>query len=603
MEQRVEPENQPSLRRLLIVVAAIALLWAYVVAITGGFIIHVGLVRFSSRAPRNALLLAIALCVSAWLVDHKADWRRRWTADAKWLSAFAMRALPRRLRRDTTPSAVAGLVAGITVLGGVVFGAHVAAASDSYGYVSQAHSWATGQLEISQPLLNDLPPNVPQEALVPLGYRLNADRNALVPTYAPGLPMLMSAFERLSGRKAVFLVVPILAGLAVWATYMFGRALLGDVGGCIACIFIAASPAFVFQLLTPPMSDIAVTAWWTTALFLATRRGRVSAFGAGLATAAAILTRPNLVPLAIPVAAILFAASKSPYNRVAAAQRVAWFAAPAVLSCLFIAYLNTRWYGSPLSSGYGTLAGVLFRPGYFWPNLANYTSWILDSQGPLSLLTLVGLLAFWRMPCPGGERIIGKFSLGFAACVYACYAFYLPLQDWWSLRFMFPAFPVFFTLITAGGLAIVDRLSRDWRSMGVALFMTAVTGYAFTFSHSRGVFHQESELRYEIVGHYIDDHLPPRAVFLSMLHSGSVRYYSGRLTVRYDIIPSQQLEVTLAHLRQRGYVPFFLIDDDESAAFRSRFADSPIVKALDAPDVRLATVSLYRLSGNGVPKS
>ena len=63
-------------------------------------------------------------------------------------------------------------------------------------------------------------------------------------------------------------------------------------------------------------------------------------------------------------------------------------------------------------------------------------------------------------------------------------------------------------------------------------------------------------MRYETVGRYINDQMPPRAVFFTMLHSGSVRYYSGRMTIRYDLIPPERFEATVTHLRQRGYTPF-----------------------------------------------
>ena len=47
--------------------------------------------------------------------------------------------------------------------------------------------------------------------------------------YAPGLPMQMALFESLGGRDAVFYVMPLLAGVAVWATYALGRVPAGGV--------------------------------------------------------------------------------------------------------------------------------------------------------------------------------------------------------------------------------------------------------------------------------------------------------------------------------------------------------------------------------------
>ena len=574
------------------VIAAFASLWAYVVALTDGFAIEAGPLRLSSRSPHRALVLMILASAGMWALDRK---RQRWAEDVQWLSAAVARVVPEVIRRHATPRTLAGVAAAATVILGIASGAHVLGGSDSYGYVSQAHFWATGQLKVPQPLLDELPAGVPQEALVPLAYRLSPDRKALVPVYAPGLPMVMSVFERVGGMDAVYLVVPILAGLAVWMTYAIGRSLVGELGGSIAAVFLATSPPFVFQLVNPPMSDIAAAAWWTTALFLVWRPGRLAAFGAGLAIAAAILTRPNLAPLAI-VPGVAFLIGLVPRDeRPLAAQRLLWFVVPAFLGCLVVAYLNVYWYGSPLASGYGPLAGELFQWGYFWPDVINNTRAIFETQGLLSLLSVVGLFALWRVNRSRPERTMARFCIGFAVAVYACYAFYLPITAWWSLRFLFPAFPMFFILLVAGGFAVADRLPSGWRSVGVAVMVAAVTIHAMEFGRARTIFNADGELRYEIVGRYIREKTPSHAVFLTMLHSGSVRHYSGRLTVRYDWLMPEQFEPMVTHLRQRGYAPYLLLDDAEVEDFRRHFSGAPVVKQLDAPKVTLPRVSLYPL--------
>ena len=60
-------------------------------------------------------------------------------------------------------------------------GALVAGGSDSYGYVSQAHLWATGKLRVAPPLLDELSPVLPARALAPLGYILSDDKRASCP--------------------------------------------------------------------------------------------------------------------------------------------------------------------------------------------------------------------------------------------------------------------------------------------------------------------------------------------------------------------------------------------------------------------------------------
>ena len=595
MEEPIGLGRAHALRRACIAVAALASIWAYTVAVTGGFVIGAGPVRFSSRTPRTALLLLILAGVVAWTLDRKRGWHWRWAADLRWLTSSVLGALPQVARRYVTPRAFAGAIAAATAFAGIFLGAHVAGGADSYGYVSQAHLFVTGQLTVSQPLLNDLPADVGREVLAPLGYRLSHDESALVPTYSPGLPMVMAVFERVGGPRAVFLVMPILAGLAVWMTYALGRLLVGELGGCLAAFFLATSPAFVFQLLYPPMSDIVAAAWWTTAIVLTWRNGRLAALAAGVATAAAILTRPNLVPLAAVLGCVLLSGVWSRSGRSLALQRLLLFTAPAIAACVVVAWLNAYWYGSPLASGYGNLAGGLFRREYLWPNLVKYTTWILGSQGVLCLLSVVGLPALWRYARARGQQALFTTVICFGAAVYACYAFYLPLDGWWNVRFLFPAFPVFFILIAAGGLAIIDLLPDVWRGVGVAALGAAITLHTTAFGRAESVFDPEKELRYEIAGRYINDHTPPRAAFFTMLHSGSVRHYSGRLTVRYDFIQPDRFEAMVSHLQQRGYATFLLIDDAEEEAFRRRFSGSRVLASLGSPQARFPSVGLYPL--------
>jgi len=93
--------------------------------------------------------------VAAWMLDRKREWRLRRVDDLKWLSTVALSAVPGVVRRHSTLRSLAAVVATMTVMIGVVFGAHVVGGSDSYGYVSQARLWATGMLEAPQPLLDD----------------------------------------------------------------------------------------------------------------------------------------------------------------------------------------------------------------------------------------------------------------------------------------------------------------------------------------------------------------------------------------------------------------------------------------------------------------
>jgi hypothetical protein len=590
----VDTSGRSKLRRAVIAISTCALFWAFVLQLTGGFALEFGPLRVSSRGSERPLFLAVIICAAMWLLDRRRDWRREWRADAEWLLASLVTAIPGRIRTRVTSGTLAALAAMTMTVTGLLAGAHVAGGADSYGYVSQAHLWATASLKV--PLaLEDLPAGVPEEALVPLGYRLSADRRSAVPTYAPGLPMLMAPFEIIGGQRAVFLVMPLLAGWAVWATYALGRSVIGTWGGSLAAAFLALSPVFIFQLIRAPMSDIVATAWWTTALVLAWRQGNVAALGAGTATALAILTRPNLVLLAVVPAALVLSDVRAAGVR-GSAPRLAWFFGPALIACLLVAVLNTYWYGSPLESGYGVLAGTLFRWDYLGTNIVNYATWFFEGHGLLAVLAVAGLaVAVWD-PRFRARRARLSVCIAFAIIALGSYAFYLPVDAWWTLRLALPAFPALFVLAATAVAAVAERVAREWRFVPAVVVLAVATLHVGAYGRSTGLWESEGEKRFETVGRYISDHTPYRAVVFAVLHSGSVRYYSGRSTVRFDWVPPDRFETMVAHVKQRGFIPFVLVDQGEAEVFQQRLAGSRKWDAIDSSSEQLRFVSLYRVA-------
>jgi len=284
------------LSRLCLTLALFAAIWASVVAFTGGFGFETSLIRFSSREPRRVAVLALLSGGLAWML---APTGRRWqTLYASWegLTASAAAGLDLlSLRSPRVADGAAALTTVLVILLGVLGGATAAGGSDSYGYVSEAHLFATGTVREVQPIMQLVTWPFAPQALAPLGY-LPAGPSAIVPQYPPGLPIVMAVFERVIGPHGVFYVVPLFGGLAIWATYMMGASLAGRAVGLVAAILLAASPVFLFQLMSP-MSDVPAAAWWTLSLALLGLRSRTSALGAGLSAGAAILTRPNLAPL------------------------------------------------------------------------------------------------------------------------------------------------------------------------------------------------------------------------------------------------------------------------------------------------------------------
>ena len=104
----------------------------------------------------------------------------------------------------------AGMLALAVLYAGVRWGALVAGGSDSYGYVSQAGYWQRGSVVVQEDVIRPSP--WPGAALTwaPLGYRPYPNRpDAIVPLYAPGLPLLMALCQLIAGYCGAFLVVPL----------------------------------------------------------------------------------------------------------------------------------------------------------------------------------------------------------------------------------------------------------------------------------------------------------------------------------------------------------------------------------------------------------
>ena len=56
-----------------------------------------------------------------------------------------------------------------------------------------------------------------------------------------------------------------------------------------------------------------------------------------------------------------------------------------------------------------------------------------------------------------------------------------------------------------------------------------------------------------------------------MQHSGSMRYYTGRMIVRWDTLDPAWLDRAVAFLRDRGIATYALLEYWEEAEFRQRF--------------------------------
>lgn len=530
-------------RRVLLSASAAAFAWAVVVYASGGLDTRLAGVPLRSRDP-----IRVAEVGAALLLAYMAAFRHAFAADVERLSDAVRRHAP-------LLAAAVALTSGIIALR---YGAFSVGGADAYGYVSQAYDWAAGRLPHPIPLPVQFPWPSSDLIVTPLGYRPGPEPHTMVPTYAPGLPLLMAAMLVL-GPLGPFLVTPACAVLATWFTYRLGRFAAGPIVGVSAAILMAASPIFQFQSVWA-MSDVPSAALWGGATLASFGIRRRSAFAAGALTAAGLLVRPNLpLPAIVPLIAVLTVATLTARER---AFRAGLFLLPVVTVVVAVAALNEIWFGSPLRSGYGS-ADEIYALASILPNLRQYPAWLWQSHSPLVLFAAVPL-AFRRRPV--------TILYGIVLATFASYALYPPFDEWWYLRFLLPAWPAFMALIAAGIGLLASRRLRPWGAVVALLLIGGAIAWDVTFCRDRGIYLLgDSERRYIDAGQFAARELPSNAVVLTMQHSGTVRFYGGKLSIRYDFLDKERARQVPADLERLGYHPFLLIDDWETPYVNRQF--------------------------------
>jgi 4-amino-4-deoxy-L-arabinose transferase-like glycosyltransferase len=384
--------------------------------------------------------------------------------------------------------------------------------------------------------------------------------------YPPGLPMTMAVALVVGGEPAIYVVAPILGALTVWLTYLLGIEVTDRRVACLAAVLFASSPLLLYMAFVP-MSDVPAAAWWLLALTLAVGSSMTSGAAAGLASSLAILTRPNLAPVAVAMAIAIW--------RRSGMRRTLAFAGGLVPGCAAVGVIFQHLYGSPLRSGFAD-AGTLFHLRYVAQNARQFFRWLIELHSPLILLA--ALAPFARQMKHGGTMA------AFGASLLACYAFYNPWGDWTFLRYLLPLLPLLFLFASGVVVSAIERLPAASRG-GVALAVCALGVFGLVATAGRlGAFElRRTEHRYVIVADAVRRATPDNAAVISMTHSGNVRLYGGRTTLQWGYIEPYRLDATIDVLRAHGYEPFILLEGREDQQFRERFGGDAIVGRLDWP--------------------
>jgi hypothetical protein len=549
-------------RQYLLWLTAVFAVVAVLLAVSGGVRATVGGVRLSARSPVVPIILADVAAV-AWFLLAKRE-----AAVARDLGEV-WEAIDRH---------AAKLIAAVALLSAAIaftFATGSASGADASGYLSQAELLSEGHAIRGDQLglvLNDLDPN--GFLTTPLGWRpfdsaaagppagsgLAQDRprppHAQVPSYPPGLPILMAVPHRIAGTAGAAVVIPVCAAIAVWSVGAIGVVLAGGIAGLLSAIVLASTPIFLFQSVQP-MSDVPVTAAWMLCWWLVVRKGS-GASGASGACAIAVLIRPNLAPLAaVPLAYLLLT------NR-----QQAWrFAVPVAGAGLLLGFLQNLLYGSPFRSGYGDTA-ALFAAANVGPNLLRYFGWVVDTS-PVMFVSLCGAYLLRK-------RRDALALIVFAGLVAIAYLVYAVFDDWSYLRFLLPALAIGAIFVSAFVLDVANKAPVFLRPIVLVSLVLLLMAFGLYEARARDTFKlAEQQQRVAQIAQALVERTAPNDVMLTGEQSGSMRYYTRREIVRWDELRPDQWDRLLTLLTADKRAAWIVLDAFEEPLFREKFKSNP----------------------------
>ena len=576
-------------------VAGAILLWLSVVGLLlgafaaagGSFGFALGPLRVSLRNPTNPLIAAVLCGLLARGLLGVESCARRLQVIGRWVSSA---------------SAWLALCLAVAVLAVTISrGAFIAGGADASGYLNEARLWRQGNLnlEVRVPLAGQLSLENGLYPWAPLGFRPSGDRVSLVPTYPPGLPIAMSFAHRMAGEQAQFYVVPLSAAGLVLVAFAFGRRMAGSEIALLGATATACSPTLLFPALQP-MSDVPAAFCWMLAMLLVTWPTPTAALAAGAAAAMAGLIRPNLFALipALAVCRLLWEGTRK--ERVA---QTVLFVLPAIPTALLFLDWERSLYGSATQTGHGGITS-LFSLSSVLPNVARYGGWLVELHTPVVVLAFIAPLLIARgyarpTLTAATAALIAWSSLFIFLNLAAFYSLYFVFDTWPYLRFFLPALPAILTLSFVPIAAASARLAGRAAGVVLLVLLVLVPTRQISTAVRLDVFRLPlSERRFADAAQLVSN-LPRDAVLLSMFHSGSIYYYTGRPVLRWDWVGPDELAPTVNRLESAGHPVFAILDDAEESQFRSRFAASPVLgrlrRATTVKTITLA-VSIYELA-------
>jgi len=167
------------------------------------------------------------------------------------------------------------------------------------------------------------------------------------------------------------------------------------------------------------------------------------------------------------------------------------------------------------------------------------------------------------------------------ALLTCLYLPYRPFEDWSYLRFLLPAYP---PLLAGFALVLAAAERRSGGSTGIRFALTTLvillTLRGLNYSNAPTDL-AGSEPRYRHVAAAVAAIAPEKSVLLSFQHSGSLRYYTGRDVLRWDLMDRAGVAAALDYLSAQGYRLYWVGEASERETVRHEFEGTRFLAAVE----------------------
>ena len=210
------------------------------------------------------------------------------------------------------------------------------------------------------------------------------------------------------------------------------------------------------------------------------------------------------------------------------------------------------------------------------------------AETPVALAGLAALLVPTRRlwTTAADLRIVPILAL-FVALLWGQYLAYEVYDSWGFLRFLLPSWPLIMSGFAAVLLAASDgwlaRLPRAVAQTVLALLVVLLGVWTFSPTVRGGAFNRQAAAPEAPLGQLVRKHTVDNSVVLVWERSGTIRFYSGRTTLRYDFLDRDWLDRAVAWLRARGVHVYAVLDPNHREQCLRRFAGQATLAALDRP--------------------